>query len=181
VLYRDQSTILSPLGTTIGSAKLDVWVTVRPGSHVSHFLARACCGDAGIRISLSSDIQRDGAGGIYGDHVNLRHRNEDGDKCVWGPVHTSVISSVEPVAVTHITVPQSFTCVREFASVWVQTSRETVPLRSRRDLRWPRELTSSQRGRSQVCMRSIHLGVSHPQIRYRCELDGGNDWRVNRA
>jgi hypothetical protein len=39
---------------------------------------------AGIRISLSSDIQRDGAGGICGDHVNVRHRNEDGDKCVWG-------------------------------------------------------------------------------------------------
>jgi hypothetical protein len=32
---------------------------------------------------LSSDIQRDGAGGICGDHVNVRHRNEDGDKCVW--------------------------------------------------------------------------------------------------
>jgi hypothetical protein len=39
---------------------------------------------AGICISLSSDIQRDGAGVICGDHVNVRHRNEDGDKCVWG-------------------------------------------------------------------------------------------------
>jgi hypothetical protein len=49
-----------------------VLVTLRPGSHVSHFLGRARCGDArhrttlihicaGIRISLSSDIQRDGA------------------------------------------------------------------------------------------------------------------------
>jgi hypothetical protein len=44
---------------------------LRPGSHVSHFLGRARCSDArhrttlilmcaGIRISLSSDIQRDG-------------------------------------------------------------------------------------------------------------------------
>jgi hypothetical protein len=41
---------------------------------------------------------------------------------------------------------------------------ETVPLRSRRDLRWPRERTSSQRGRRQVCMRSIHLGF--PNLKY---------------
>jgi hypothetical protein len=45
---------------------------LRPSSHVSHFLGRARCGDArhrttlihmcaGIRISLSSDIQRDGS------------------------------------------------------------------------------------------------------------------------
>jgi hypothetical protein len=68
--------------------------TLRPGLHVSHFLRRARWGDerhrttlihmcAGIRISLSSDIQRVGAEGICGDHVNVRHRNEDGDKCVW--------------------------------------------------------------------------------------------------
>jgi hypothetical protein len=25
-----------------------------------------------------------GAGGICGDHVNVRHRNADGDRCVWG-------------------------------------------------------------------------------------------------
>jgi hypothetical protein len=46
--------------------------SLRPSSQVSHFLGRARCGDAhhrttlihmcaGIRISLSSDIQRDGA------------------------------------------------------------------------------------------------------------------------
>jgi hypothetical protein len=38
-----------------------------------------------------------------------------------GPGHTSFISSIELAAVTHVTVPHSFTCVREFASVWVQT------------------------------------------------------------
>jgi hypothetical protein len=37
-----------------------------------------------------------------------------------GPVHMSVISSVELAAVTHVTIPHSFTCVREFTSVWVQ-------------------------------------------------------------
>jgi hypothetical protein len=40
---------------------------------------------------------------------------------------------------------------------------ETVPLRSRRDMRWPRERTSSQTGRRQVCMRSIHLGFPNRQ------------------
>jgi hypothetical protein len=34
-----------------------------------------------------------------------------------GPVQTSVISSVELAAETHVTVPHSFICVREFASV----------------------------------------------------------------
>jgi hypothetical protein len=70
---------------------------------------------------------------------------------LWGPVHTSVISSVELTAVTHVTVPHSFTCVQEFASVWVQTSREM-------DLHCPCVRTSLQRGWRQVCMRSIHLG-----------------------
>jgi hypothetical protein len=75
------------------AAKRRSAVRFRPGSHVSHFLGRARCSEArhrttlihmcaGIRISLSSDIQRDGAGGICGDHVNVRHRNEDGDKFV---------------------------------------------------------------------------------------------------
>jgi hypothetical protein len=63
----DQSTRLSGLKNLTA-----VSLTFRPGSHDNHFLGRARCGDArhrttlihmcaGIRISLSSDIQRDGA------------------------------------------------------------------------------------------------------------------------
>jgi hypothetical protein len=54
--------------------------TLRPGSHVSHFLGRARCGDArhptrlihmcaGIRISWSSDIQRGGCAVTTWTHV----------------------------------------------------------------------------------------------------------------
>jgi hypothetical protein len=68
------------------------------------------------------------------------------------PVHTSVISLVELAALTHVTVTHSFTCLRKTGRAYHSTARkvnsiricETVPLRSRRDLRWPRERTSSQ-------------------------------------
>jgi hypothetical protein len=60
-----------------------------------------------------------------------------------GPVHTSVISPGELAAVTHVNVAHSFTCVRETGRAFHSTARkvmstricETVPLRSRRDLR----------------------------------------------
>jgi hypothetical protein len=52
---------------------------VRHPQHTQTTLIHMC---AGIRISLSSHIQRDGAEGICGDHVNVSHRNEDGDMCV---------------------------------------------------------------------------------------------------
>jgi hypothetical protein len=77
---------------------------LRPGSHVSHFLDRARCGDA-------------------------RHR-------------TTLIHMCAGIRISF-----------EF-----RHPERWMPLRSRGDLRWPRERTSSQRGRRQVCMRSIHLG-----------------------
>jgi hypothetical protein len=46
-----------------------------------------------------------------------------------GPVHTSVISSVELAAVTHVTVPKSFTCVRETGRSYHSTAREVMSTR----------------------------------------------------
>jgi hypothetical protein len=78
--------------------------TLRPGSHVSHFLGRA----------------------------RLRWRTS--------PYHT-----------------HSYVCGNSHQFEFRHPER-WMPLRSRRDLRWLRERTSSQRGRRQVGMRSIHLG-----------------------
>jgi hypothetical protein len=58
--------------TSLSPLSQDCALCLRPGSHVSHFLGLARCGNArhrtrlihmcaGIRISLSSHIQRDGA------------------------------------------------------------------------------------------------------------------------
>jgi hypothetical protein len=71
----------------------------------------------------------------------------------------------------------TLTCVRKFASVWVQTSRDMEP-EGYAVTTWTYVIAT----RTETSVYEVNTpGFSQPQIRCRCELARGNDWRVNRA